>query len=167
MGVLEFAIRWTDPAGAYLRKQGIRFFVKGDEDRSPDVSWSPLTSTSTVDVPIKPTASEQQAVRDHAEARRRQRTVGPPAEADDWTARCAREISRESSSIVVGGPIEVHGRLIRFWRGDHVLEVSVSRRDGAGVRRSRTRIHRSGDLEKTILEALRREARGVPGETGG
>ena len=94
------------------------------------------------------TAEEIEAMRHDLDVRRAGREETPPsgADADDAAVSRAADNLIEHGYAVVEGPLGlVHARIIRFWRGDSILELT----DGRG--RSRTRIPRNPASEHRVL----------------
>jgi hypothetical protein len=136
-------LRVIDPAGAYLagparRRRGPRY--RGAAVFGPDVPGGSRQAT----------AEEIDDLRRAAEERpRARRLAAVPVDRGD-VERAVADLLRTGYAVFGEGRRSVHVRIVRFWRGSSVLEIS--NKAGTSRRSSRTRIRRNpGPEDEPVL----------------
>ena len=134
-------LRVIDPAGAYIgdparRRRGPTY--RGAAVFGPDVPGGRRQAT----------AEEIEEMRRAAEEHERARGVAAvPVDRGD-VERAVADLLRTGDAVFGEGRRRVHARIVKFWRGSSVLEMS----NQAGTSRSRTRIRRSpGPEDERVL----------------
>lgn len=148
-----------DPAGRYMRKH----------DRAHPPRWRrkvcmrsrrrPFVGGAVFgpDVPggaRQATAEELTSMRHRAEQDKARHESALESARRRWSPQaliCAHELLASGTTVfsVDGG--HVRGRLLRFWRGDSVLELSSWRHDAGSHGRSMTRLSRGRDTSAEVI----------------
>ncbi len=136
-------LRVIDPAGAYLdgparRRRGPTY--RGAAVFGPDVPGGSRQATAEEIDDLRRAADEHERAR---------RLTAVPVDRGD-VERAVADLLSTGRAVLGQGPRTVHARILRFWRGSSVLEVS----NQAGTSRSssRTRIRRNpGPEDERVL----------------
>jgi hypothetical protein len=136
-------LRVVDPAGAYLggherRRRGPTY--RGAAVFGPDVPGGSRQATA------EEIDDFRRAAEEHERARR---LAAVPVDRGD-VERAVADLLRTGCAVLGEGRRSVHARIVRFWRGSSVLEMS----NQAGTSRSssRTRIRRNpGSEDERVL----------------
>jgi hypothetical protein len=140
-------LRVVDPAGAYLggharRRRGPAY--RGAAVFGPDVPGGSRQATAEEIDDLRRAAEER--------ARARRLAVVPVDRRD--VERAVADLLRTGYAVFGEGRRSVHVRIVRFWRGSSVLEMT--NQAGTSRRSSRTRIRRSpgSEDEQVLLDYL-------------
>ena len=83
----------------------------------------------------------------------------------DAKRRWARQLERAADELLTTGATEVRlggraveGRIIEFWRGDHVLRAATRGPNGSGESLSRIKRDRRGERAEVLIDYLARAA---------
>jgi hypothetical protein len=141
VGLPWLLLRIVDPAGAYLdgharRRRGPTY--RGAAVFGPDVPGGSRQATAEEIDDLRHAAEEHERAR---------RLAAVPVDRGD-VERAVADLLRTGYAVFGEGRRSVHARIVRFWRGSSVLEMS----NQAGTSRSRTRIRRSpGPEDERVL----------------
>ena len=140
--VLTRLVELVDPAARYMRGDG-----PGPGERGPIFRGAAIL---TMHGGRQATPDELAAIRAAADARRAQHDADLDAARARWrepAQRAAGDLLATGTAIVPVPDGELTARLVRFWRGDHVLDVHYHQRRDQG--RSIARMPRRGlDAER-------------------
>lgn len=138
MHLPRLLLRVVDPAGAYFQAR-----------RPP--RRGPLHRGGAVFGPGVPGGSRQATPEEIEEMRRRAAAARPPAMPVDHQAveQAVTDLLATGTAVIGDGPGAVHARIVRFWRGSSILELSHD--SGASRSTSRTRIRRHVGREDDVL----------------
>ena len=143
MALPRLLLRVIDPAGAYLgdparRRRGPTY--RGAAVFGPDVPGGSRQATA------EEIDEMRRAAEEHERARRR--AAGPVDRGN--VERAVANLLRTGYAVFGEGRRSVHARIVRFWRGSSVLEMS--NQAGTSRRSSRTRIRRNpGPEDERVL----------------
>ncbi len=131
------ALRWPRPLMRIIDPANVYF-----DDRSPHRQPAPIYRGGVVFGPGVPGGSRQATDEEIAQWRRqpREEAETPPVTAADRReiAQAVRDLIATGAAAITLGRFVLQARVVRFWRGDAVLEV-----DHAGGGRALTRIPRT------------------------
>jgi len=131
------ALRWPRPLMRIIDPANVYF-----DDRSPHRHKGPIYRGGAVFGPGVPGGSRQTTDDEIAQSRRQTREKADPrpvTAADRLAiARAAQDLIDTGTAAITDGSCMLRARVVRFWRGDAVLEV-----EHAGGGRTLTRIPRT------------------------
>jgi hypothetical protein len=147
--VAGFVWRLFDPAERYMRRG------PAGRRRPRPTRWSggsrrPSREVAHGSAVREPDADEVAWMR--AEAERHQAALRDAERRWGHEARiCADELVRGASTVLSFDGGQVRGRLVRFWRGDSVLELESVGSNGEGIGGKRTRLSRRPDTDNETI----------------
>lgn len=127
-------LRVVDPAGAYLEPQRPRRF------REPVYRGGVVFGPGVPGGSRQATPEEIEEMRLGAEEAERERLRAAPPVDRAEVARAVADLLATGEAVLGEGPRTVHARVVRFWRGSSILELSND--SGTGWSSSRTPIPR-------------------------